>query len=258
MRVTCYPQPGKRKSLRLNTAFAAGCGGRLADVTQRTLWDKGPSFFYGWTPQSLPLIKQCQRDPARTWFYADNAYIRFGDYFRITQDRYMHDGEGGSDSKRLDKLDVAIQPWRRDGRHILVVVQSTMYYSDRVGVPLDSWVRGVVKHLQKHTDRKIRVRLKLTRKERGGNRKSLDEELSGAWALVTHSSSAAVTALCYGVPIFSLGESMASMMGRSDLSQIESPVYPAGRRQWLSVLADNQWTLDEIRSGVCWRRFKRP
>ena len=55
----CYPTEGKKKALRMCKAFAAGCHGQVAPVGQSYL-ARGAAFVYGWTPHTVPLIRQCQ------------------------------------------------------------------------------------------------------------------------------------------------------------------------------------------------------
>ena len=86
------------------------------------------------------------------------------------------------------------------------------------------WLRDTLAILKEHTDRPIRCRVKMSYKEavaRGGV--PLSEDLKGAWALVTHSSNAAVEALLAGVPTFCTDPCAAWRMGLSDLTQIETP-----------------------------------
>ena len=71
--------------------------------------------------------------------------------------------------------------------------------------------------------------------------------------MVAHCSSTMVKALMDGVPVFSLAPSMASRMGRSNLADIETPIYADDREQWLWNLAANQWTWEELADGTCWR-----
>jgi hypothetical protein len=80
----------------------------------------------------------------------------------------------------------------------------------------------------------------------------LEEALQGAHALVTHSSNVAIEAACLGTPVFVDPASAAAPVGLTDLGQIESPVYP-DREPWLSHLAYNQFTFEEIGDGRAWR-----
>jgi hypothetical protein len=87
--------------------------------------------------------------------------------------------------------------------------------------------------------------------------KPLSADLVGAWALVTHSSNAAVEALLEGVPVFCTAPCAAYRMGRPDVAAIEAPALPDDREQWAWNLARAQWTLAEMKSGECWRDLQR-
>ena len=69
-------------------------------------------------------------------------------------------------------------------------------------------------------------------------------------------TSAAVAAVIAGVPVFTLADCCATIMGRKSVAQIEDPLYPDDRERWLSVLAANQWSVDELRDGTCWRALQ--
>lgn len=254
MTVTCYPSPGKRKGQSLCEAFAEGCGGRVAAAGDSVL-HPGAAFFYGWTEHSAKLIRQCQAE-GRTWYYCDNAYyFGRGTYFRVTKNAFMHDGSGNADGWRLRPFQLRLQDWNLEGSKIVVTTQSEVHYTARLGTTRDAWTSDVIAEIEKHTERPIIVCHKPDPKASGNAYAApgFEVELSDAWAVVAHCSSAMVKALIEGVPVFSLAPSMASRMGRSDLAQIEDPFYPEGRMQWLANLAANQWTRDEMRSGKCWR-----
>ena len=121
-------------------------------------------------------------------------------------------------------------------------------YARLGGFSADEWTLQTVRKLQEATDRPIRVRRKAAAKTT-----PLAADLAGCWALVAHSTNAAVEALVAGVPVFCTAPCAARAMGRADLSEIEDPLLPDDRERWLRVLAANQWTLDEMRSGLAWR-----
>ena len=81
---------------------------------------------------------------------------------------------------------------------------------------------------------------------------TLPEALKTAHALVTHSSNVAIEAVCLGTPVFVSHTSAAAPVGHTDLSHIEKPAYP-DRSAWLSHLAYNQFSLEEIADGRAWR-----
>ena len=48
----------------------------------------------------------------------------------------------------------------------------------------------------------------------------------------------------------------AEIVEPADLSRIDSPSYPEARIPFLYELAERQWTLEEIRTGLAWRFFQ--
>jgi hypothetical protein len=71
--------------------------------------------------------------------------------------------------------------------------------------------------------------------------RTLHPDLARAYLTVTHSSAAAVESLLAGVPV-----SVSSFSPCRDVARDQ-------RQRLFNVLADNQWTLDEIRAGVTWK-----
>lgn len=256
--ITCYPSPGKRKALKLCTAFAAGCGGRVAPIGQPKL-QRGAAFVYGWTEHTVALIRQCQAQ-AIDWYYGDNGYyFGRGKFFRVSRNALMHDGTGAAGPERFEAFGLELKPWRKDGDHILITTQSELFYRARLGTTRAAWSRQVVERLRQHTGREIVICDKPAAKDIGSRQPHADcfeALLDKAWALITHSSSTAVKAILDGVPVFSLASSMVSCMGLHDLSRIEEPIYPDGREQWLWNLAANQWTREEMANGTCWRALR--
>lgn len=252
MTVTCYPSPGKKKGLKICTAFAKGCGGRVMPEGHPTL-EPGPAFFYGWTEYTWPLMRQCVQE-GRTWFYADNAYYYGkGRQFRVTRCALMHDGSGPLNEAALRERGVRFKPWSKDGRHIVIATQSRGFYELRMGITRELWTAEVVDILRPHTDREIVVCDKPERWS-GHPHVNFEEALRGAWAVVSHSSSCMVKAVVAGIPVFSVGPSMASSVGLDDLARIETPHRPEDdqRCRWLSQLLANQWTYREMEDGTCW------
>jgi len=77
----------------------------------------------------------------------------------------------------------------------------------------------------------------------------------GCHAVVTHHSNIAIDALVNGVPAF-CWSGAATCMSLQDLAQIEKPLRPPAREQWLANIAWCQWTVGEMASGAMWRQLK--
>jgi hypothetical protein len=251
--ITCYPQPGKEKALRVCEAFAAGA--RAAGVEAYVCasippkLQDGDCFFYGVRPAFAHLWTQCKSE-GRAWFYGDNSYTdaHRETYFRVTKNALQADGLNASWSgdgvARFKALGLTVQPWRNDGAHIVICPQTEEFMRGAGGFEGD-WLAETTAKLRSFTDRELRIRRKC-------DKRPLSEDLRGAWALVTHMSCAAVEAVLAGVPVFCTGRCAARWMGTSDLSLIETPVYPERREEWAAVLAANQWSEAELRDGTAW------
>jgi len=247
MTPVAYYAPTEFTSPKVAYAFAKGCGGTITDEDDLF---PGPVALFG-TPSQWPILRRAQAE-GRDWFYIDHAYLYRGKYYRITKNAYQHDGRGVSTGERFHAMRRhEIAPWRTSGTHVLICPNSAVYFGLH-GLDVEQWLKAVTLTLRQHTDRELRIRWKVQRTGR-----PIAEDLRGAWAVVVFSSAAALDALMAGVPVFTLAPFAASVrMGLSDLAQIETPVYPDDRDRFLSVLADHQWTLQEIVKGVAWRTLQ--
>jgi hypothetical protein len=106
---------------------------------------------------------------------------------------------------------------------------------------IDGWPEKIIKEIRKHTDRPIRIR------ERGETRPLLDD-LRKSSCLVTYASNSVREALLLGVPVFTLGPSIARPMS-GELSKIDTPFYPENREEFFRHVAYAQFTEAEFASG---------
>lgn len=249
MSVVGYPTPGKRKATVILDAFCVGAGGKVS--TDITRLRDGAAAFYGVVPGTLRIYERAIAE-GRDVYYLDNAYFdpTREVYFRATRGRLQHDGCGASDGKRFDALGIPIKPWRESGSHVLLCPQSDSFMRDVAKYP-GNWTQDTLAALRGLTDRELRVR-PWTGNKRDWYR-TLPEDLADCWALVTYSSASAITAMLAGVPAIVTAEDSIARPLAGRLADVEAPTKPDGRREWASVVADNQWTLDEMRSGLCWR-----
>jgi hypothetical protein len=111
------------------------------------------------------------------------------------------------------------------------------------GTTLDDWISEVKQEIQKHTDRPIAIRYKeLSPKD------DIDELIRQAWCVVTHVSAAALDSLRMGVPVVTTGVCAASALA-TPISEIENPILTDGREALFSLLANAQFTLEEMSSS---------
>lgn len=245
---------GHKHSQAVCRALATGTGCKVRPVGALA---PGGVAMYGFLRGLLPMLRQAQAE-RRAWVYADRGYFGatyngdYSGYFRVTRNRLQHDGSGEYSPARWQQLDLQIQPWRKDGGHVLVCPPGEVFSESIGGFKAAAWLASVQQQLARSTDREVRIR----NKPAAEAYRTLQQDLQGCHALVTYMSNAAVEALLAGVPVFCLGPSAAQSMGKTDLAQIESPAYPDDRPRWAAALAANQWTLAELAAGAANHLFQ--
>lgn len=252
--VICYPHPGKAKALRILEAFAQGCKGTIT-LGQDLL--EGQAAFYGVV--GLEALWDRVLNLKHPYYYIDNSYFdRWrGGYFRVGVDALQCDGSDVPDFDRLQALQLNIKPWRKSGKHILIIAQSEHFMRHVARWPGGAlaWQQHVLTELKRSTDRPMVFRHWVRDKKAASS--GLAADLANAHAVVVHSSAAANEALLAGIPVFATGPCAALRMGLSQLERIEQPRMPDGRREWAAALAARQWTLEEFASGAAWKLIGR-
>ena len=239
-----YYVEGISISKEFSKAFQKGCGGNI--YTSGNVLHRGDIAMFG-DPATWNLLQQAIKE-GRNWYYGDKAYFGRGKYYRITKNAYQSNCIGNADPARWNELRISIER-RKKGSKILVCRQSVKFY-ELHGINRDDWVRNTINTLRQYTDRPIEIRDKST-----GDLTEWQfrRALSDVHAVVVYTSIAGVQAVTRGVPCFATEKCASLAFGSSDLSQIENPVLPDNRFEMACVLANNQWTLDEIRNGTAWR-----
>lgn len=247
---TCYFVPGELSSPKFAHAFASGCKSTaVGDLTLRP----GPSAGF-WTPPLWPLLSQVLTE-GREYYYADHAFWRRGSYFRVAKNANQYQVTErdlkAATPKRFELLRVDLAPdWQRNGNSIVICPNSPAYMA-RYGINASEWVVDLVRRLGAVTDRPIVIRWKTKASVR-----PLYLDLHMAWMVIVFSSNAAIEALAAGVPVCVFAPwATSAPMGISSLESVESPYYPEHRIPFLWALANKQWTLAEMATGMTWRQL---
>lgn len=191
----------------------------------------GAAVFYGVRTGWAHLWEQAKRE-GRDWLYADNSFfdVTRERYFRIAKNRIQHDGRGESDGTRFAALGLTIKPMRSGGDYALICAQSDEFMRVIAGDP----------HWLQRTKVALRMPFIVRHKQ---ERRAFAADLARARCVITWSSAAAVQALLEGVPVTCSDQCAAYQVG--------------DRQRWASVLADNEWSIDEIARGIAWQSFQR-
>lgn len=237
VRVYCT---GHKHSRNVCEAFAEGADGVITRNAKRLYM--APAAFYGWRRGNEPLIAEAKAKNV-PWYYIDNGYIRAGHYdgyYRVTRGAYQISTVEKGSLSRFRALGVEIEPWKPCGEYILVCPPGDLI-AGYLGINVRDWIRKVRRMVD---GRKMLLRTK-------GCHRPLADDLSNTHVLVTAFSNAAVEALLGGIGVFCTHPCASTPLS---LKSITGPNRgPNGDRlAWASSLAANQWTLDEMRRGVCW------
>ena len=198
----------------------------------------------------------------RDFYYIDTGYFGHGKsklYHRITKNNLQYNSVIRRDcpTDRLKKTGIQIWP-HTPGTNILLCPpsQKALNYWD---VDLETWILQTTQTIKKYTDRPIIIREKQSRHIRT-NEDTMEMALSrDVHCLVTYNSIAAVEALIYGKPVFTMGPNAAEPLANKDLSKIESPYMPNKLKvkSLCANLAYNQFTPAELADGTAWRILER-
>jgi len=209
----------------------------------------------GCTPAVRPLIDEWQKR-GREFIYWDRGYTRRvfatdlpvgkdGGFYRWHRNAFALRSIRQVPDDRWKLQQTPIWPWNQNGKHIVVAEPSPTYQRFH---NIEGWTERTVAALKGLTDRPIVTRDK--EMQRFGRK--LHEDLKSAHVLVTHGSNAAVEAVIMGCPVFVDQSSAAALVGHTDLSKIEAPIYP-DRQPWCHALAYSQFCETELVDGTLWR-----
>ena len=171
-------------------------------------------------------------------------------------------------ANRADHLNLKLQPWR-NGSNIVIAMQRQDSEQWHGQPPMNQWLESTVAEIRKHSDRPVVIR---PHPRSGCNIPSgclidrpqfnagsyddfdFDRVLESAHCVVNWNSGPGSQAVIAGVPAFVGPSSLASPIANWNLAQIENP--PRSERSvWLEQLAHTEWTVEEIRSGLPFRRL---
>lgn len=145
--------------------------------------------------------------------------------------------------------------WRKKPGKKILLIMSTEKPFEYYGENRDIWIKNTISTIKKYTNKEIIIREKVGRADRTSSDTIYDALADDVWALVTYNSIAAIEAIQFGIPAFSLAPTAASVVSTNDLSLIDRPprVDEELIQRWLWSIAYGQFTIDELLNGEAWR-----
>lgn len=217
-----------------------------------TMFTPGLIPIVGCSPQLTELIIRW-RAVGRKWIYWDRGYWlrvyatwlpqgRDGGLYRWHVNSFQLQQIRDVPPDRLQAKPPPVEPWKKGGKHIVIARPSKTYCRFH---RCENWLNDTVYALSLVTDRQLIIRDKESKRD-------LRSDIAGAHCLVSHGSIAAVESVILGCPVFVDSSSAASLVGQTDLTLIERPVFP-DREQWLRNLAYCQFSESELVDGTLWQ-----
>jgi len=240
--------------------FAYGCGspirlpvvksiahGSLANdfiANPYPFYRGGDSIIWGLIRGANEIMIQT-RQSGFNYYQIDNAYFGRNLYFRVTENALQinHLPKIVINNRYkliLDQIDKKILDWKRKRNGPIVICPSSDFLFRYMGTSCDLWIDSVVRELAKITDRPYVVRYKESMAKN-----EIESEINNAWCVITHVSAAALDALRIGIPVVTTANCAATCLS-TPLSQIENPIMLDGREELFSLLANSQFTKEEM------------
>lgn len=285
-------KPEKRDVLT-NFHLGVGKGGTSTEVEGRDYQPSDLAVIQGWVHQNSgrtphlmfrrKIINEQKINGGHTLAIDSNLflykntnnplkYLRFSldDIFPTTGNYFTEnlDSRRWSQIKRDYNMD--LEPWRKDGNHILICLQRNGGWS-MGDTDVMQWCNYTIKRLRKFTDRPILVRA------HPGDRRAKDylklkwpnvivsrnenimQDFINCWAVITYNSSPGVAAAIEGIPVFVTDEnpkvSQAYDIANFDLKRIENPEMPE-RIEWIHKIAMCHFNFKDLREGTAWNIIK--
>jgi hypothetical protein len=183
------------------------------------------------------------------WFI-DSGYTNFIEpnkkWHRLTRNHLHFNSPFIAPADRLKNFTTFPQPWRKDGKKILIV-EPGPFAASIMHVDAKSWTEQIINELKKYTDRPIEVRSKINKKTRTSLYQTL---LDGDYyCTVSINSNSAIESIWAGIPAITLDKHVSNSVTRNSLEQINDLYYgPLG--DWLAWLSYCQFTYDELMDGT--------
>jgi hypothetical protein len=241
-----------RKSENVWQALLAGTGGRRREAETDEYDPSRPAFIGGLDYGSDRLLARALREAQAPFFFVDRAYFNGGPgsgRFRVVINGYHQTKVVPVASDRFDETGIRLRPRKENGRFIYVC-PSSMKHHRFFGCP--TWAEDTIDKLRAMTDRPIVLRQK-------GDGPPFPHILKygDPYAVVTFASSAAVDAVCFGVPVYTETGAARPVSNRTLRQLVEAPFFPSDedRHAWACSLAVCDFTPAEMRDGTMWRRL---
>jgi len=229
------------------------------------------------------IIEQQKKQGGRTlsvdsnlFLYRDpknvNQYLRFSldGVFPTTGEYFSRSHNPKRWQQIKQDLGIDLQPWREDGKHILICLQRNGGWS-MGSYDVMRWCNDVITTIRRRTKRPIVVRTHPGDKKAQhyirsapqgveiSKAESIMEDFENCWACVTYNSSPGVAAAIEGIPVFVTDKkpknSQAYAVANTDIERIEEP-QTFDRQEWIEKISMSHYNFQDLKNGTAWNTIK--
>ena len=181
-------------------------------------------------------------------------------------------------TKRWDKFNIPLKPWRESGMFDYVVIatqrQDSMQWHGLP--PTEKWVVQWIDAIKRYSNRPIVVRphprdyltdltyvsykhpdtlISTPKSINDKDRMDFPSLLEKTHLVINWSSGPAVESIINGVPVLVSEDSFAHSVSTDSITQIDNPSKP-DRKYWCEKMAYTEWYEEELAEGEPWRLLK--
>jgi hypothetical protein len=203
-------------------------------------------------------VEQARRHGLDYW-YIDTGYLgnhKLKTYLRVCKNSIHASGPIVDRPRdRLDRLQIDTTPIPRGDDILIVPPDAKQACHWPIGTP-ESWLDATMQSMQKHTDRRIRIRQRPpSRTVRQSKDTFLNALSDNVHAVVTFVSGASVESVLHDIPVISLGPSACTQVSPWSIETIDQvPKIDINLKEsWLRHLSYSQFTSIEMSDGTAWR-----
>lgn len=190
------------------------------------------------------------------WFI-DSGYTNFIEpnkkWHRLVRNHLHHKILIDYPADRLQNFKEFPKPWREKGS-IILVIEPGEFSAKIFNINITQWKIDVEKKLKEHSDKIIRFRPKISKKQRAPLYKELLND--DYYCVININSNAATEAIWAGIPIITLDRHITNSVSKSKLEEINS-LYRGPLGNWLCMLSYNQFTYNELTNGFAIETYKK-
>ena len=214
------------------------------------------------------------------WALIDKGYIRkarprppqINEMTRISINRTYPMIVKDADPIRWEALDIKLKPIRSDPDGYILVAGSSQDFYAYFGVRSENkFHKYLIHQLREITDKEIVFRAKPSYAKEisfqeiaqqmgvtiSPTEEKIKQWLEDCFCLVTFASNSACDAIFAGVPVITLGPHISTPITNHRLLDVLEPKQPTTeeRLAWAHHLAWEQWTLEDMSSGLVWEHL---